>query len=56
MLGQVGHGSNDIKKFHRNFFWLKFKIRYAISLAKIDSNTSVNQCNVNSTQKTLAPL
>ena len=26
MLGQVGQSSNDINKFHRNFFWLKFKV------------------------------
>ena len=26
MLGQVGHGSDDINKFYRNFFWLKFKV------------------------------
>ena len=26
MLGQVGEGSNDINKFYRNFFWLKFKV------------------------------
>ena len=26
MLGQVGHAFNDINKFYRNFFWLKFKV------------------------------
>ena len=35
MLGQVGHGSDDINKFYRNFFWLKLKAKRSIFLTKM---------------------